>query len=144
MVRFKLLIVYLQDQIQKLSKRYDEIVKHCDAETESLESDIKSLSKEFLKVRKDFEIEKKIYDKKIRLLSSSSYSILQLLEKICKKGDHIMNLSNTCKKFETEREKLCIYLPFQDLEEYRILTKDTQQAPNEKLVKGIFLCFVKP
>lgn len=98
-------------QIDKLTEKYNQLLKEGEIEINSLELEIGVLNIELLKVRKTLKTEQQNDDTKTKLLSSICYETKAFLENLNQKGSHIIHLSNTCRKFETEREKVSVYLP---------------------------------
>lgn len=95
-------------------------------EVTSLELEIKTLQREILTARRKLKNELQNDDLKIKVLSSVCYGTQEYLQKLRQKGVHILNLSDTCKKFETEREKLNKYLPVKYIE----FTEELQSPDN--------------
>lgn len=81
-----------------------------------MELQIKALNGVFLKVKKRLKTDQEKDEEKIKFLSNICFNTTQYLENLNRKGKHILNISRTCKKFETEREKLSCYIPVKKLE----------------------------
>lgn len=75
----------------------------------SLELEKEALNKKFLKLCKSLKLEQRNDEKKIELLSSTCYYTIEHLEKLNQKCEHIINITNICSKFKTDREKLAPY-----------------------------------
>lgn len=131
---FELIGFFFQDCIADLNQQYAELQNVSEMGIDYLEFQNKILTTKFLKVRKTLKAEQEKDEQKLKLLSYACFNTTEYLEKLNRKGEYIMNMSNICSKLETEREKLSPYLlsvdriikekyasPEQEFEEIQIL-----------------------
>ncbi|KAJ8929838.1 hypothetical protein NQ314_017441 [Rhamnusium bicolor] len=81
----------------------------------NLEAEVENLNKNFLRIRKNLQSDLQTDERKLTLLIDMSYKTFQYLDKLANRGEQIKNLANTCKKFETQREKVAKWLPICDV-----------------------------
>ncbi|XP_023021023.2 dynein regulatory complex subunit 2 [Leptinotarsa decemlineata] len=94
------------------SKKEYAIVQHAqEGKINYLELQLKILNKHFLNIRRNLQLDLQTDEKQMKLLTDISAKSLKYLENLNQKGQHITNLAETCKKFETDREKLVKWIP---------------------------------
>ncbi|XP_050295704.1 dynein regulatory complex subunit 2 [Anthonomus grandis grandis] len=106
-----------EELIKNLTVTLEDLLKQKTAKISSLEAEDKILNNNFNIIRKTLKKNLDLDEKQLKILISSSNEALSAMETIFKKGQHLLNLSNTCKKFQTEREKLLKWLPVFNLDE---------------------------
>lgn len=77
----------------------------------NLESELEELNRSFLKMKKTLQKHLQTDERKLNFLTDCATGSFQYLERLAKKGEQLKILANTCKKFETEREKVSKWLP---------------------------------
>ncbi|KAJ8923075.1 hypothetical protein NQ315_001627 [Exocentrus adspersus] len=100
-----------EDLLNDLEKDYDNKLHERQVTVKHLENELEDLNKAFLKVKKNLQRDLQTDEKLLFFLTDLATQSLRYLEGVLKKGEHTRNLANTCKKFETEREKIFKYIP---------------------------------
>lgn len=109
--------------------------KRSEMKVTNLELEIEALNTKYLTVCKSLKLEQKNDKKKVELLSSTCYYTIQYLEKLTQKGEHIINISNVCQKFETDREKLVPYF-LQKVDKFSEENVDLEEEGKNELVQS--------
>ncbi|CAH1116925.1 unnamed protein product [Phaedon cochleariae] len=101
------------------------------------------LTKQFLKIRRNLQTDLKTDEEQIKMLSDVSCKTIQYLESVAQKGQRILSLGQTCKKFETEREKIIKWMPLSN--EYLVSpVEGLQVSSSEKTRKDSLKDSVEP
>ena len=106
--------------VKILNVNYDDLLKLRSEKIKSLEAEEKQLSIKFFNIRKTLKVNLALDDNQLRILISVSNESLDHLSELLNKGKHLLNLANTCHKFETEREKILKWISVPKIEEIMI------------------------
>ncbi|XP_050506978.1 girdin isoform X1 [Diabrotica virgifera virgifera] len=93
----------LKDQ---LNKELEEVQVAQEQQLTTLNEELDVLQKQFNNVRTNLHRDLQLDDKKLKLLVDEASSTKDYLENLLRKGNEILFLVKTCKKLETDREKL--------------------------------------
>uniref|UniRef100_A0A6P7G838 Uncharacterized protein LOC114334810 n=1 Tax=Diabrotica virgifera virgifera TaxID=50390 RepID=A0A6P7G838_DIAVI len=93
----------LKDQ---LNKELEEVQVAQEQQLTTLNEELDVLQKQFNNVRTNLHRDLQLDDKKLKLLVDEASSTKDYLENLLRKGNEILFLVETCKKLETDREKL--------------------------------------
>lgn len=105
--------------IDQLQRDHEIMLSERENKIKTLKIQLVDLNKYFLKIKKDLQKDLQTDEKKMHYLIECTTNSVQHLEKLAKKGEQIKNLANTCKKYETEREKVSKWLPIsQEITKY--------------------------
>lgn len=66
---------------------------------------------DFLRSKEQLQAFLALDERQLKSLTTISNGVIQDLQKISTKGEHILLLSQSCKKYETEREKVMRWVP---------------------------------
>ncbi|XP_030755341.1 dynein regulatory complex subunit 2 [Sitophilus oryzae] len=104
-----------EELIGTLENSYAEIKKRRGERLQTLELEEADLKKKFLIVKKRLKNDLALDELRLRFLSSCSNSILEYFQNLLSKGQHLVSLSVTCTKFETERERITKWIPITEI-----------------------------
>ncbi|CAG9767378.1 unnamed protein product [Ceutorhynchus assimilis] len=128
-----------EELIKILKTNHKDMLKMKTDKVQSLEAEEKLLNIKFLKIRKDLKVHLALDEKQLRLLTATSNQALEELNLVLEKGRHVLALSITCKKFETDRERISKWLPimtFAELKDDDEGLTDDQKLIQKSLRKG--------
>lgn len=103
---YKRYFIKFQIQIEKLKDEYVTLKTTRDKVIKSLETATKAVNVQSLSVKKRLQNELTLDEKQLRLLIATSKHCIGDLEKILSTGEYILQLAQSCRRFETEKEKI--------------------------------------
>ncbi|KAF7276498.1 hypothetical protein GWI33_010224, partial [Rhynchophorus ferrugineus] len=101
--------------IKSLTSEHNYIKKVRSEKIKNYQTEEKALKEHFLELKKDLKNDLLLDELKLRMLTSNASHNISFLSDLVHRGKQIVSLSETCRKFETTREKLSKWLPMNDL-----------------------------
>ncbi|XP_066246793.1 dynein regulatory complex subunit 2 [Euwallacea similis] len=99
-------IIRKEDTFKTLTIHYEDLIKQKSDKINSLETEETFLKTKFLKVKNRLKLDLELDEKQLRYLTAISNEVLNHLVQLSESGRHLLSLSRTCQKYETERERV--------------------------------------
>ncbi|XP_066151654.1 dynein regulatory complex subunit 2 [Euwallacea fornicatus] len=99
-------IIREEDIFKTLTIHHEDLVKQKSDKVNSLEAEETFLKAKFLSVKNTLKQDLALDEKQLRYLTATSNEILNHLVQLSESGRHLLSLSRTCQKYETERERV--------------------------------------
>lgn len=128
----QVLIDKLQHEQISLKETRNNIVK-------SLKSALKIVTEQFLEAKQSLQSELITDEKKLRFLTDVSRGTIENLEKLVTKGEHLLQLTQSCRRLETEREKILKFSDSMSLDEENSSISDESEKDKKEDVEEIFM-----
>ncbi|XP_060522522.1 dynein regulatory complex subunit 2-like [Cylas formicarius] len=106
-----------EELVSTLKSKQNELRESTELKTNDLDVEERRLNDKFIAIKKRLKTHLDVDDKKLRLMTFAANETLDLLVQLNEKGRHIVALSQTCRKFETEREKVARFIPTPKIDE---------------------------
>ncbi|KAI4456301.1 nyd-sp28 protein [Holotrichia oblita] len=101
-------------EIERLKDEYITLIRTRKNVIRSLETALKVVAKQSLSAKQSLQAEITLDGKKLRVLTDISNQCLTELEKLVTKGEFMLQLMQSCRRFETEKEKVLKFADFSE------------------------------
>lgn len=125
-----------QAEVHTLKEQLENLKSAQDLKISLLDVELKELKQDFFKKRKDLKKDLETDDLKMKVLVEASTESIEYLKKIAQRGEYIRNLAESCKKFETDREKLVNWFSVTrtNFKMYNDVEEEEEQEPESSKV----------